>query len=176
LSKNANYIKVGLLNGAYGVVGHFRLTSFCKLPESIFAYQPFYLENDRKELNVQVISKISDGFRVKSKTVKNKEEADKLKGQFVYCLRNKFPDLPEDEFYFSDLIGLEVRNINDIMIGRIKRIEDYGGGAILEIYSKKNDSILVPFTKEIVPTVDLKSKIIVVNLRDKNNQYDGPKK
>ena len=62
------------------------------------------------------------------------------------------------------------------MIGRIKRIEDYGGGAILEIYSNKNESILVPFTKEIVPRVDLESKFIVVNLKDKKNQHNRPKK
>ena len=120
-------------------------------------------------MNLQLISKLSDGFRVKSKDIKNKKEADNLKGQFIYCLRNKFPNLPEDEFYFSDLIGLEVRNLSGIMIGRIDRVEDYGGGAILEVFSNGNKSIMVPFTKEIVPTVDLQSKFVVINLQDQTH-------
>ena len=169
MSKDEYLVKIGLLTGAYGVLGHLRLKSFCKQPESIFSYQPFYLKKVGKELNLQLISKLSDGFRVKSKDIKNKKEADNLKGQFIYCLRNKFPNLPEDEFYFSDLIGLEVRNLSGIMIGRIDRVEDYGGGAILEVFSNGNKSIMVPFTKEIVPTVDLQSKFVVMNLQDQTH-------
>ena len=169
MSKNEHFVKIGLLTGAYGVLGHLRLKSFCRQPESVFNYQPFYLKEIGKKLSIQLVSKISDGFRVKSEEIESKKEADNLKGMFVYCRRKKFPNLTEDEFYFSDLIGLEVRNFTGKIIGKIERVEDFGGGAILEVFSNQNESFMIPFTKEIVPKVDIQSRFVVVNCQYKTN-------
>jgi 16S rRNA processing protein RimM len=159
---------VGVFVGSYGFSGHLRLKSFCQLAESITKYKPLYLEENDAEIQIEIVSKLSNALRVKCVSIESKETADRFKGKFIYCLRNRFPDLSEDEYYFSDLIGLEVKNNKNELIGIVKSVEDYGGGAFLEISSNNGkNKLTIPFTKISVPIIDLSAKFIKVLTEEK---------
>ncbi|MGR3446448.1 MAG: ribosome maturation factor RimM, partial [Paracoccus sp. (in: a-proteobacteria)] len=69
--------------------------------------------------------------------------------------------LPDDEFYHADLIGLEVVDTGGQVLGRVRAIFDHGAGDILEVVGR--DQILLPFTRQVVPTVDLAAGRIVAD-------------
>ena len=95
----------------------------------------------------------------------SKEDADNLKGTKLYAPREKFPELHEDEYYHADLIGLSVENLEGNHLGKIKSVLNHGASDLLEIQSEsEKKSILIPFTRKIVPKVDIKNSVVIVDL------------
>jgi 16S rRNA processing protein RimM len=76
--------------------------------------------------------------------------------------RERLPNLPDDEFYHADLIGLTVVDTGGAVLGRVKAVFDHGAGDILEI-AAGGDTVLLPFTRAAVPTVDLTAQKIVAD-------------
>jgi len=160
----SDLICVGTIAGAFGVQGEVRLKSFTADPTAIADYAPLSNEDGTQIFSVTLTRPINNGFAARLGGVKTKEEADALKGVKLFAEREKLPELPDDEFYHTDLIGLEVYDTGGTLLGRIKAVMNHGAGDILEITSAGNSgSLLVPFTLEIVPTVDLTAGRIVAD-------------
>jgi 16S rRNA processing protein RimM len=99
--------------------------------------------------------------------VDTKEQADALKGTALYASRDRLPGLGEDEFYHADLIGLPVHDTGGAELGRVKAVFDHGAGDLLEVQvAGSSETVLLPFTRETVPTVDLVMGRIVADPPD----------
>ena len=160
---DTNWIIVGAIAGSFGTRGEVRLKSFCTNPKDIETYSP--LNADNKKTYTLKIKKVTKDLLVANISgVTSKEDADSLKGVKLYANRDNFPNLLNDEFYYSDLIGLTVLNPSSQKIGTVSAILNHGASDIIEISTSKNDKFLLPFTKETVPTIDLPKKTIIVNL------------
>ena len=157
-------ICVGAIAGAFGVRGEVRLKSFCADPEAIGDYAPLTTEDGSRVVDLTITRSIKGGFSAKIADVTNREDAEALKGTRLYASRDRLPSLPDDEFYHADLIGLEVVDTGGQAIGRVTSVFDHGAGDLLEISGKAlKTPLLLPFTRETVPTVDLAAKRIVVD-------------
>ena len=77
--------------------------------------------------------------------------------------RNELPEAGEEEFYHADLIGLTVKTVNGKTLGTVRAVFDFGAGDMLEILPKEGALIMVPFTKAIVPIVDIEKGRLVVD-------------
>ena len=163
MTEKSEMICVGAISGAFGVKGEVRIKSFCADPAAIADYNPLKTE-DGKEYDLGITRSVKGGFAAVISGVENKEDADALKSTRLYTERDKLPVLPDDEFYHSDLIGLTVVDTGGEILGKVKAVHDHGAGDILEITGPSLKSeILLPFTKEIVPTVDLTAGRIVLD-------------
>lgn len=158
-----NLICVGAISGAFGVRGEVRIKSFCADPAAIADYSPLVTE-DGKRFDIGITRAIKGGFAAKIVGLDNKEDADLLRNTRLYTDRSQLPALPDDEFYHSDLIGLDVVDTGGALIGKVKTVLNHGAGDILEVFGKgMKEPVLLPFTKEVVPTVDLGSGRIVID-------------
>ena len=163
MSKPDN-ICVGAILGAYGVKGELRIKSFCAEPSDIANYRPLLSEDGSREFNLKITRNIKGGFAARDPQVKFKDQADDLRGTSLYASRDQLPNLPDDEFYHSDLIGLAVLDTGGAEIGKVKAIFDHGAGDLLEVTGKGlKGGVLVPFTKAAVPTVDLSSGRLIID-------------
>ncbi len=156
-------ICVGAIMGAYGVRGEVRLKSFCADPAAIENYSPLTTEaGDSYEL--KLVRSVKGGFGARLSGVADKEAADALRGTKLYTRRADLPNLPDDEYYHSDLIGLEVLDTGGAVLGKVTAVQDFGAGDILEIYGKgMKEAALLPFTMANVPTVDLAAGKVVID-------------
>ena len=78
--------------------------------------------------------------------------------------RDQLPSLPDDEFYHTDLMGLTAFDTGGAELGHVKAVQSNGADDLLEIVAPGlKDSVLVPFTKAIVPTVDLSTGRIILD-------------
>ena len=94
----------------------------------------------------------------------SKEQADGLKGVKLFANRKDLPNLADDEFYHTDLIGLDVLDTGGENMGRVTDVHDHGAGAMLEISGTgPKGSTLLLFTLENVPTIDLGAGRIIVD-------------
>ena len=156
-------IVVGAIAGAYGVRGEVRVKSFCAVPEDIEAYSPL-TDAAGRAYDVALLRPIKNGFAARIVQVATKEEADALKGTELFARRDQLPSLPDDEFYHADLIGLAVADAGGEALGVVKAVHNHGADDLLEVTRPGTSAtVLVPFTRAIVPTVDLKAGRIVVD-------------
>jgi len=157
-------ICVGAIAGSFGVRGEVRLKSFTAQPEDIANYSPLWSEDGARDFELKITGTIKNGFSARIKGVAKKEAADALKGQRLYADRASMPHLPDDEFYHSDLIGMQVYDTGGAELGRVKAVLNHGASDLLELHVKGSPKTgLLPFTKEAVPTVDLASGRIVAD-------------
>ena len=155
---------VGAIAGAFGVKGETRLKSFCADPEAIADYAPLTDETGKKSFTVEILRPVKGGFAALLGGITTREQAEALRGLRLFAPRSRMPDLPDDEFYHSDLIGLAVYDTGGVELGEITTVADYGGGDFIELkLLKKGKLLLVPFTQEAVPTVDLTAGRIVID-------------
>lgn len=157
-------IVVGAIAGAFGVRGEVRLKSFCAVPEAIEAYGPLWTADGSRSFTIGLTRPIPQGFAARLGGIDSKEEADALKGTELFADRARLPNLPADEFYHSDLIGLQVVDTGGAPLGRVRAVLNHGAGDILEVAGGgEAQTLLLPFTLKVVPTVDLASGRIVVD-------------
>ena len=155
---------VGAVAGAFGVKGEVRLKSFCAEPEAIETYGPLSSEDGTASWQVKILRPVKGGFAARLSDVSNKNAADALRGTRLYAPRDCLPDLPDDEYYHADLINVAVVDAGGVEIGRVRSVLNHGAGDILEIAGPMlKQAVLLPFTLENVPTVDLKSGKIIVD-------------
>ncbi|MCT4556707.1 MAG: ribosome maturation factor RimM [Pelagimonas sp.] len=160
-------ICVGAIGGAFGVQGEVRIKSFTSDPLAIQDYGPLTTQDGSLEFEVELQREIKNGFAARLSGVSTKEEADALKGARLFVSRDRLPDLPDDEFYHSDLMGLEVFDTGGAPLGKVKAVHNHGATDLLElIIPGQSETVLIPFTLEAVPTIDLKAGRIVADPPD----------
>ena len=158
---------VGAVAGSFGVQGEVRLKSFCAEPGDIASYGPLWSEDGTRSWSVRLTRPVKNGFAAKLSGVVTKEAADALRGVRLYAPRDRLPALPDDEFYHADLIGLQVLDTGGTPLGRVKAILNHGAGDLLEIaVPGMKQPALMPFTRAIVPTVDLATGRIIADPPD----------
>lgn len=154
---------VGAIAGAFGVRGEVRLKSFCAEPAAIAAYAPLHTEDGSRSFSVTLGGPIPNGMSARLSGIGTREEAEALRGVRLYVERAKLPSLPDDEFYHADLIGLEVCDTGGTVLGKVSAVLNHGAGDLLEIQRPGSGSVLLPFTRAAVPTVDLSAGRIIAD-------------
>src|SRR5690606_29759144 len=122
---------------------------------------PLTTEGGDRSFTVKLTRPVTGGFGARLSGVSTREQAEALRGTTLWAPREALPTLPDDEFYHTDLIGLEVFDTGGQLLGRVRAIYDHGAGDILEVTGR--ELLLLPFTRAIVPTVDLKAGRIIAD-------------
>ncbi len=155
---------VGSISGAFGVHGDVRLKSFCADPAAIAEYTPLTRSDGETLATIVIKGQTKGALIARIDGITTKEEADALRGMDLLAHRDQLPSLPDDEFYHTDLMGLTAFDTGGTRLGRVKAVQSNGADDLLEITDPTlKDSVLVPFTKAIVPTVDLASGRIILD-------------
>lgn len=159
----ASRVCIGAIVGAHGVRGAVRVKSFTADPCDVAAYGPVEDEAASRRFKLKVIGETKGFVIAQLDGVTDRNGAEALKGTGLYVSRDRLPDLDEDEFLCSDLVGLTVLAIDGSVIGSVKGVADFGAGDLLDITRPGQGSLMVPFTKRAVPIVDLGKRQVVVD-------------
>ena len=155
---------VGTIGGAFGVHGEVRLKSYCADPAAIADYVPLYAEDGRSFAQIVLTGQTKGGFTARLDGIITKEDADAARNVSLYAERSTMPPLPDDEYYYAELIGLTVLDTGGATLGTVKNVMDHGAGDLLEItVPGQSDTTLLPFTQAAVPTVDVKAGRIIAD-------------
>lgn len=158
-------ICIGSIAGSYGVQGEVRLKSFCSEPADIASYGALFTEDGTRSFAVQLTRPVTGGYGARLSGVATKEQADALRGTALFVDRAKLPSLPDDEFYHADLVGLAVHDTGGVAMGRVIAVHNHGAGDLLEVQPDGGSpALLLPFTRAIVPTVDLGARRVIVDV------------
>jgi 16S rRNA processing protein RimM len=161
---SANLLLVGRVAGAFGVKGEVRITAFTADPMALVSYRDLQREDGAAGLTLTGGRATKGGIIVRAKEVETREQAEALRGLRLYIPRDVLPEPEEeDEFYVADLVGLVVETAHGEPLGRVKSVQDFGAGDLLEIQPETGASWWHPFTREAVPEVRIaEGKVIAV--------------
>ncbi len=157
-------VLVGRFGAPHGVRGEVRLQSFTEDPKAIANYRPLSDASGKRQFAIEALRCVKDNlFVARVAGVGDRTSAETLTNVELFLPRDQLPQTADDEFYFADLIGLSALDEMRTPIGRVKAILDFGGGDILEIApTDGGETLLFPFTKAVVPEIDLAGGWIVV--------------
>ncbi|HEX4180334.1 MAG TPA: ribosome maturation factor RimM [Caulobacteraceae bacterium] len=156
-------ILVGQVGGAFGVRGEVRITTFTEDPAALVDYRDLRREDGSPALTLVSGRPAKKGLVARAEEIATPEQADALRGLKLYVPRAILPEPDEDEFYLADLIGLEARDPDGAVLGRIKTVHDFGAGDLLEITpATPGATWWVAFTRETCPEIRLGDGVIIV--------------
>jgi 16S rRNA processing protein RimM len=144
---------VGVITGAQGVRGAVRIKSFTEIPEDVAGYGPVENEAGDRRFELRVLGAAKGVLIAEVPGVENRDQAERLRGLRLYLSRAALPETATDEFYHADLIGLEAVLGDGTPVGRVRAVHDFGAGDTLELERPGSVSVLVPFTRAVVPIV-----------------------
>lgn len=152
-------ILLGRITGAHGIRGAVKLKSFTTDPKAIATYGALQTA-DGREVEIARMKAVPDGFIADLKNIKDRNQAESLKGQDLSLPRNRLPATADNEVYLVDLIGQDALH-NGVKLGTIIGIENFGAGDLLDIDTGAKESLLVPAL-----FMQMKSGVVTLDLPD----------
>ena len=174
-------IEVARIAGAWGVKGSIRLNAYSVGADALLHAKRWYLREPEKKqllkseaiifdvpavLTVKKAQEQGKNIRADTAEITSPEHADILKGFRVFIRRSDFPKLKHGEFYWVDLIGLDVVNLTDENLGVVGDLMSNGPQSILRVRYEEEDKLqerLIPFVDAYVIEVDLEKQLIRVD-------------
>lgn len=154
---------LGAIAGVHGVRGLVRVKPFTARPEDVAAYGPVEDEAGTKRFRLEVVGVRKGVALARIEGVATRDAAEALRGTRLWVARDVLPPPEEDEFYHADLIGLGVVTEDGRHLGRVRAVHDFGAGDVIEVVLVDGRrTTMVPFTREVVPLVDLSGGRLVV--------------
>jgi 16S rRNA processing protein RimM len=171
----SDLVVVGYVSGAYGLQGWIRIRPYSADADALLHAKTWWLGNPELPLQLRDVDMMqaknhSGDVVAQLVGVAGRDAAEALKGTVVQISRRHFPALSDSEFYWVDLIGLEVENLQGEHLGVVDSMMDNGAHPILRVavppvagQDKAQPEILIPFVEQFVIKVDLTARKITTD-------------
>ncbi len=159
----AERVCLGEIAGAHGVKGVVRVWSFTAEPAAIAAYGTLTDASGERKFELRMTGMSRSHVLAEIAGVTGRSAAAALKGTRLYMPRTRLPAAGADEYYHGELIGLIAELAHGARLGPVIAVEDFGAGTVLEITREDGESVLVPFTRRVVPEVDVARGRLVID-------------
>jgi 16S rRNA processing protein RimM len=163
MSARDRRVCVGIVTGAHGVRGAVRLKSFTAEPEDVARYGPLEDETGGRRFALRIVGSAKGVLIATIAGLDDRDRAEALRGLRLYLPRAALPPPEEEEYYHADLIGLTAMLADGTALGTVRAVYDFGAGDTLEIERAGGPPLMVPFTRAIVPVVDLDAGRLVID-------------
>jgi 16S rRNA processing protein RimM len=157
---------LGVVGAPHGVRGAVRIKSFTAEPAAIAGYGALEDESGARQFTLKFVGPAKGYGMIVAKVsgVSDRDRAEALRGLRLYAPRAMLPAIgDEDEFYHADLVGLAALLEDGTRLGAVIAVHDFGAGDMLEIARDAGQPVLVPFTRAVVPVVDLAGRRVVLD-------------
>jgi 16S rRNA processing protein RimM len=172
----ADAIEVGRIADAWGIKGWFRVLAFSSAPEALFSSKRWFLQPAERgaktfsgtvRLSIREAREHSDSVVASANEIDDRNAAELLKGARVFVPRSSFPTAAEDEYYWVDLIGLQVVNREGVALGEVRELLSTAAQTVLALSQQAEDGStierMIPFVAIYVDRVDLAGRTITVD-------------
>ena len=154
---------MGVFGAAHGIRGEIRLKSYTGDPMAIAAYGPLTSEDGRRFEIASARLLKDDMLVVRVKGVGDRDAAERLTNIRLFAPRTVLGAAEDGEFFHADLVGLEAVTAEGTRLGTVTGLYDFGAGDLLEVMPDGGGKpVLYPFTKVVVPVVDVAAGRIVL--------------
>ena len=159
-------IYLGKITGVHGIKGWLKIQSYSSPPENILNYPSWIITNKGEEdfYSIEQGRKQNNKIVVKLEKIDDRNTAESLINSKIQILRSDLPKLSNENYYWSDLVGLSVLNSEETVIGKIESLIETGANDVMVIITLKDERILIPFVMhEIIKEVNVELNYIKID-------------
>ena len=160
---NSDPVIVGNFGKVFGVRGWIKVNSFINPPKNILDFKPWLINknNSWEEIYFEASRIHATNIIVKLPNCDSPEEARNFTNIKIGVWRKQLPKLKTDEYYWTDLVGLQVINLNKIDLGVVQSLTATGANDVLIVVGDRKR--LIPYISSVIINVDLVKKVINVD-------------
>lgn len=152
-------ILVACIGSPHGIQGAVKLKSFSA---NLANYEIFY-DKAGVAYEIDWLRATAKHVIAKFKNIVDRSGAEGLRSTELFVKRAQLPKLELEEFYYSELAGMQLIDEQQKTHGMVKAVHNFGAGEILEIVDIAGKSFLLPFKKQLVPNIDINNRIITMS-------------
>ncbi len=168
-------VEVGRIADAWGIKGWFKVLPHSADPEALFSSKRWFLLPSERgvktfdgvaKLAVKEAKEHSDTVVACAHGVDDRTSAEALRGARIFVSRSSFPTAGDDEYYWVDLIGLDVFNRENEALGTVRELLSTGPQTVLVMEYMQDGKVqdrMIPFVSVYIDNVDLKARRILVD-------------
>ena len=155
-------ILIARIGAPHGVKGAVRVKAFTDDAAAIGDYRPL-VAKDGRVFEISHLRPEKSVVIVTFAGIDDRDAAQELNGTDLYVERSALPASDDaDEFYHADLIGLVALTPDGEGLGTVVAVHDFGAGEMLEVELVGGKTLLLPFSKAVVPEIDLAGGGLIV--------------
>lgn len=169
MSHASDTIVIGKIGAPYGVKGWVKITTYTDEKEGVFSYSPWLLGEVDKEYIVDVWRTHNKGVVAKLIGVESRDDAESIKNLDISIKAEKLPQLTDGDYYWRDLVGMQVVTEAGYDLGAVKELFETGSNDVMLIRANPNDAFgqkerMVPFLfDQVIKHVDMQARTIKVD-------------
>ena len=159
-----DYLVMGQLVGSFGIKGWLKVKVFTEKVKTLREYENWFLSSDEKNWSKFCVNEVKinqKGMMVKFENINDRTKADSLRNYWVGVLKGSLPKLKKNEFYWNDLIGCKIQNLEGFLFGEVTGFIETGANDVFVVEGEKK--WLIPYTKMVVRDIELKRQQIIVD-------------
>jgi 16S rRNA processing protein RimM len=175
------FVCIGEALGPHGIKGAVWIRFFTSDSRTLLKIKELVDEKQKRyAVSLNLGGRTDAVLRAQLEGVNTRNDAETIKGKLFFVRKETLAPLEEEEFYYIDLMGLKVQNLNGLLVGHVLTVHNFGAQDTLEIKpSSGSKTIYVPFTKVAVPVVDVSQGFVVVedaylNLNEGSQKNESP--
>ena len=161
-------VVIGYVLSPHGIKGWLKVISYTDPIANFFSYKKIFINKDNEYYPYAIDDSTASGktIRLKLSGIDDRNQSDELAKCEILVNREDMPELSSDSYYWTDLMGFDVKSENDLSYGLLDSFIETGSNDVMVVISS-NDRKLIPFiNNEVVKSVDLENKVIVVDWND----------
>lgn len=148
--------------GAQGLKGEVKVKTFTTTPEALARFGVLHARNGRRFTVTSARATKPDEAILVIAEIVDRKAAEALRGLELFVERNALPPTDHEEYYHADLVGLRAEDSEGRALGTVHAVHNYGAGDVIEIVRADGDAVLLPFTRQTVPLIEIDVGRIVV--------------
>ena len=159
-------VVIGRVSSPHGIKGWIKILSYTDPLENIFSYKSIFLKKRKDYIPFEIEDYSISGkmIRVKLKGVDDRNHSEEIAEREILINRDDLPEISSDSYYWADLIGFQVKRMDSENLGLVDSFFETGSNDVMVVIGKNNNRNLIPFiNREVIKTVDLKSRVIIVD-------------
>ncbi|MDA7705012.1 ribosome maturation factor RimM [Rickettsiales bacterium] len=159
-------ILIAKITSPHGIKGQVKLISYLENPSDLEKYNSIFTK-DNKNFKIKLLRSVKQNIYIaKINDINDRNKAEEIKNTKLFIDQKELKILSNDQFYYHDLIGIDVKNIEGKKIAIVKNIMNFGAGDLFEVDftddNYNNQMNILPFNNEIVTEINLEEKYMII--------------
>ncbi len=159
-----NLFPIGRVVKSHGIKGKMKVEYYGMDLQGLSLYREIFIKDEKGKPEVyEILEAIPQPPRLilRLKGIEKIEEVEPLTGREIFVNRDALLELEEGEYYWADILGIEVETAEGKRIGKVKEIFPTGANDVYVVEGKRGE-ILLPATEEVIQSIDLKRRMMKV--------------
>ncbi|MCR8539177.1 MAG: ribosome maturation factor RimM [Prochlorococcus marinus CUG1439] len=166
--KNNKWLVVGLITSCHGINGQVKVKSLSDFEERFLIPGERWLQKEKESpIKIELTSGYKQPgkktFIIKFQGISSRNHAEQLKKYKILVKADQLPKLNKEEFHLLELVNLQVKTIENKVIGKVINLENEKNNLLVIELFNNHKKVLIPFVDEIVPLVDIKNNFLIIN-------------